>query len=296
MIYTTCTYTGMGNLDGKTVIITGANKGIGYETALDLAKRQARVIMACRDVPHAESMATHIKLQSGNENVFVRKLDLSSLESVREFAKKFLLEEQRLDILINNAGMPTYTPRKTIEGFEVVFVTNYLGHFLLTKLLLDLLMKSAPSRIINVSSLAHKMVRTIDLEDLNCEKTTTTISLYGRSKALQILFTKELSRQLDGIGVTVNCLHPGSIASSFYHKLPQPFYTLAWIADTVKLLKTPKQGAQTTIYAAVDESFESISGQYLDSCQIATPSNLMTDAELAKKVFEISESYVALYL
>ena len=143
-------------LNGKTVIITGANTGIGKETAIDLAKRGARVILACRDLIRANEAAGEIRRVTGNGNVFVEILDLASFDSIRKFASKILAQEERIDILINNAGI-MYCPKwKTKEGFEMQFGVNHLGHFLLTNLLLEKIKKSAPSRIVNVSSRAHE--------------------------------------------------------------------------------------------------------------------------------------------
>ncbi|RXN04132.1 retinol dehydrogenase 13-like protein [Labeo rohita] len=161
-------------LDGKTVLITGANTGIGKETAVDMAKRGARVILACRDMGRANKAAEEVRKRSGNDNVVVKMLDLNSLRSVRALAKDVQKTEDRLNILINNAGIMMCPHWRTEDGFEMQFGVNHLGHFLLTNLLLDLLKKSAPSRIVNVSSLAHESGK-IHFDDINLEKNYETL-------------------------------------------------------------------------------------------------------------------------
>lgn len=157
-------------LDGKTVIITGANTGIGKETAIDLASRGAKVILACRDVMRAERAATDIMKKSNNQNIVVKIVDLASLDSIRKFADNINKSEPKIDILINNAGIMMCPYWKTQDGFEMQFGVNHLGHFLLTNLLLDKIKSSAPARIINVSSRAHTRTDKLDFDDLNSEK------------------------------------------------------------------------------------------------------------------------------
>ena len=198
-------------LDGKTVIITGANTGIGLETAVDLAKRNARVILACRSVERGETAAVEVRKRSGNDDVVFVQLDLASLDSVRKFAAKILEEEPRIDILINNAGVMALPERKlTQDGFEMQFGTNHLGHFLLTNLLLNRIKEAPLARIINVSSSAHKMGN-IDFDNLNSEKSYSSVYAYGTSKLANILFTRSLTKRLEGTSVTANALHPGVI-------------------------------------------------------------------------------------
>ena len=184
---------------GKTVIVTGANTGIGKETALDLVKRGAKVILACRDEQRATDAAKDIIAETGSDKVLVRIVDLSSFESVRAFAKLINETEERLDILVNNAGLGG-NYRLTEDGYESVFQVNYLSHFLLTLLLLDKMKKSAPSRIVNVSSLAHEQrIAELQLEDFKLSKEKFNgFQRYAQSKLAQVVFTKELSRRLEG--------------------------------------------------------------------------------------------------
>jgi retinol dehydrogenase-13 len=202
-------------LDGKTIIITGANTGIGLETAVDLAKRNARVILACRSVERGETAAVEVRKRSGNDNVVFVQLDLASLDSVRKFAAKILEEEPRIDILINNAGLYSPSFTQTADGIETTFAVNHLGHFLLTNLLLDRIKEAPSARIINVSSSAHHRAQ-IDFNDLNSESSYVGIKTYGRSKLANILFTRKLTKELQGTSVTVNALHPGAIYTNIF--------------------------------------------------------------------------------
>ena len=200
-------------LDGKTVIITGANTGIGLETAVDLAKRNARVILACRSVERGETAAVEVRKRSGNDNVVFVQLDLASLDSVRKFAAKILEEELHINILINNAGVMAI-PKRTLtqDGFEMQFGTNHLGHFLLTNLLLDRIKEAPSARIVNVSSKGSERGR-LNMDDLNSEKSYSQWSAYEASKLANVLFTRSLAKRLQGTRVTANVLHPGVIVT-----------------------------------------------------------------------------------
>ena len=214
-------YGSQARLDGKTVIITGANSGIGLETAVDLAKRNARVILACRSVERGEKAAVEVRKRSGNDNVMFRQLDLASLDSVRKFVDKVLKEEPRIDILINNAGVLYLSRTLTQDGFEMQFGVNHLGHFLLTNLLLDRIKEAPSARIVNVSSVAHAFGK-IDFDNLNCEKAFSRWGAYGTSKLANILFTRSLAKRLKGTNVTVNSLHPGTITTELSRNVMHP--------------------------------------------------------------------------
>lgn len=276
---------------GKVVIITGGNTGIGKETALELASRGATVYLACRDYNRCEAARLDIIAKTGNNNVFNRKLDLSSLKSVRTFVNQFLTEEKRLDILINNAGV--FGPKRiTEDNFDLTFGVNHLGPFLLTNLLLELLKKSSPSRIIIVSSKLHK-IGCIKKDDLNREKSYGVYEAYAQSKLANLLFARTLSNKLNGTGVTVNSLHPGYVATEITRSEPT---FLRYIYDFVNkfLAKTPKSGAQTTIKLAVDPDLEKITGNYFSDCKETMMFDSVNDDELAAWLWIYSEENTSL--
>ena len=202
-------------LDGKTVIITGANSGIGLETAVDLAKRNGRVILACRSVERGEKAAVEVRKRSGNDNVVFLQLDLASLDSVRKFSGKILEEEPRIDILINNAGIHKSRTSRTEDGFEHHMAINHLGPFLLTNLLLDRLKHAPSARIVNVGSLVYKRCATFDFDKMNSDDPeragTRNSVVYNQSKLAVFLFTRALANRLVGTNVTVNVLRPGMV-------------------------------------------------------------------------------------
>lgn len=288
--------TSKARLDGKTVIITGSNTGIGKENARDLAKRGARVIMACRSLDKAEVAKKEIVDETGNKNVVAKYLDLASLKSVRDFAADINRNEPRLDVLINNAGvMAVAKLTRTQDGFETQMGVNHLGHFLLTNLLLDLLKKSAPSRVVVVSSLAHWFsTRTgFNFENMNGEIFYDAFDAYGQSKLANILFTRELARRLKGTGVTANSLHPGAVATELGRHLPN------WVQAIVSPIypyftKSCEQGAQTNIHLAVSEEMEGVSGLYFADCKERTPAATAQDDKAAKKLWEVSARLVRL--
>ncbi|XP_026093379.1 retinol dehydrogenase 12 [Carassius auratus] len=272
-------------LDDKTVIITGANTGIGKETVRDLAKRGARVIMACRDLEKAEEARKELMEDSGNQNIVANRLDLSDTKSIREFAELINKEEKQVNILINNAGIMMCPYSKTADGFEMQFGVNHLGHFLLTYLLLDLLKKSAPSRIINVASVAHTW-GSIHLDDINSEKGYSPRRAYGQSKLANILCTRSLAKRLQGSGVTVYSLHPGVVQSELFRNLSKPVQIAVKVFSP--FTKTTIQGAQTTIYCAVEPKLDNESGGYYSDCAPALCSRDALDDEMAQKLWELS--------
>ena len=198
-------------LDGKTVIITGGNTGIGKETAIDLAKRNARIILACRSQEKGKKAEVDIRRESGSSNVHFHQLDLASFKSIRYFAKKVLSEESRIDILINNAGVMYCSFGRTEDGFETQFGVNHLGHFLLTNLLLDKIKQAPEGRIITVSSMGHTFPSKLNLDTINSEAHYSPYDAYHQSKLANVLFTKALAKRLTGTNVTANSLHPGAV-------------------------------------------------------------------------------------
>uniref|UniRef100_A0A0A9Z186 Retinol dehydrogenase 11 n=1 Tax=Lygus hesperus TaxID=30085 RepID=A0A0A9Z186_LYGHE len=282
-------------LDGKTAIITGSNTGIGKETALDFVKRGAKVFMACRDLSKAKKAATDIQrsvehLENCGE-VIVVKLDLSSLSSVRECAAEILATETRIHLLINNAGVMMCPWGLTVDGFEMHFGTNHLGHFLFTLLLLPTILASAPARIVNVSSLAHALANSMEYDDINLKKSYSPVSAYGRSKLANVLFTKELARKLRGTGVTVYCLHPGVVSTELTRHLDSAFlWGARWVYDTLGgwFRKTVEEGAQTTLHCSLDEQAGRETGLYYDDCQVAPTTKYALDESMAHELWERS--------
>ncbi|KAJ8023114.1 Retinol dehydrogenase 13 [Holothuria leucospilota] len=286
-------------LDGKTVLITGANTGIGKMTAIDLARRGAKVILACRNLDKAKSAKEEIIKASNNSNVSIVELDLASLESVRKCAEKINKEEERLDILINNAGVMACPRWETKDGFEMQLGTNHLGHFLLTNLLLDLIKKSAPARIINVSSLAH-VWGDIHFDDLMLKENYSPFKSYSQSKLANVLFCKELAKRLEGTSVTTYALHPGTVDTELGRYIPSSIPLAALILSilypvlTFLLIKTSEQGAQTSIHCAVDEQAGLQTGLYYSDCAVNKPAPKGNDADMAKKLWEVSAELVGL--
>ncbi|XP_030623346.1 retinol dehydrogenase 13 [Chanos chanos] len=281
----------------KTVVITGANTGIGKETARELAKRGGRIIMGCRDMGKCEAAAREIRGQTLNPHVYAQQIDLASIRSIRSFAERVNREEKRVDILINNAGVMRCPPGKTEDGFDMQFGVNHLGHFLLTNLLLDKLKSSAPSRVINLSSLVH-MVGEIDFGDLNWDrKKFDTKKAYCQSKLANILFTRELARRLEGTGVTVNALHPGVVATDLgrHTGLHQSQFSSTILGPLFYLLvKSPELGAQPSVYLSVAEELEGVSGRYYDVMTEKEPAPQALDDEVAAKLWDVSARLVGL--
>ncbi|XP_046388350.1 retinol dehydrogenase 12-like [Ischnura elegans] len=313
-------------LDGKVAIITGCNTGIGKETARDFVRRGCRVIMACRDVEKANQAAEEIMASTKEEpkneekkcgpnesseeskkedstkamkigSVEVHQLDLSSLDSVREFAKNILEKEPKIHLLVNNAGIMSCPPGKTKDGHEIQLGVNHLGHFLLTCLLLHRICSTPEARIINVSSMAHRWGN-FDFDDMQLEKGShSPTATYGRSKLANILFTKSLAKKLEGTGVNVYALHPGVVATELGRHLHSTIIPGAsWFYKNVNLLgaKNSVQGAQTTIYCAVDEKTADETGLYYSDCKVATPSAKARDPELAERLWQESLKMVDL--
>ncbi|XP_059380550.1 retinol dehydrogenase 12-like isoform X2 [Carassius carassius] len=271
--------------DGKTAIVTGANTGIGKETAKDLARRGARVILGCRDLLKAEQAAGDISRDVENADVVVRKLDLADTKSICDFAELIYNTEKSLHLLINNAGVAICPYSTTADGFETQFGVNHLGHFFLTFLLMDLLKHSAPSRVINVSSSAHHMGK-IHFEDLNSEKSYHPVKAYVQSKLANILFTRELATRAEDSGVTVYSLHPGVVQSELFRNLSKPVQIAVKVFSP--FTKTTIQGAQTTIYCAVEPKLDKESGGYYSNCAPAQCSREALDDEMAQKLWELS--------
>lgn len=288
------------HLVGKVVIVTGGNAGIGFETAKDLADRGAKVIIACRNEGRGTKARDQIIEATDNKDVHYRNLDLASLTSVRKFASEIINTEKRIDILINNAGVtndPGPSNAKTEDGLHPVMQVNHLGPFLLTNLLLLRLKESAPSRIINVSSLAYK-TSNIDLDNLNMDNEGTDIrqvlKMYSNTKLCNIYMTLELEKLLKGTGVTVNALNPGAVDTTIMDGIQTLFVKYVYMPVFRFISKTSWEGAQTTIYLAVSPEVNNVSGRYFSDCREEKLKKLACDPDIQRKLWDISEKFVKL--
>ncbi|KAF6205919.1 hypothetical protein GE061_020095 [Apolygus lucorum] len=288
-------------LDGKIAIVTGCNTGIGKVTVEEFARRGARVIMACRNVQKAEEAARDIHKSldqvEGRGEVVIFKLDLSSLDSVRKCAADIIKSERRIHLLINNAGVMLCPYELTVDGYEMQFATNHLGHFLFTLLLLPTILASAPARIVNVSSKAHVAAKSMHFEDVNLTKHYGPIPAYGRSKLANILFSRELAKRLEGTGVTVYSLHPGVVDTDLGRHLDSAFIPgMRWLYKNVGWIfqKNVVQGAQTTLHCALDEKAGTETGLYYDDCAVATPTSYATNDAMASELWTKSLEMVRL--
>ncbi len=278
------------NMQGKTVLITGGNTGIGKQTAIALARMGAQVTITSRNPDKGQTALTEIRRESGSEQVECMRLDLASLASVRSFAAEFLATHPRLDVLINNAGLTLTSRSETLDGFETTFGVNHLGHFALTGLLLERLKQSAPARIVVLSSDAHKgAVRGLDFDDLQARRKYSGMGAYCKSKLANALFTLELAERLQGTGVTVNAVHPGVVKTEFAGSddVTGLFTVLVKLSHVFSL--TPEQGARTSVHVASAPELEGVTGKYFARSKLARPARNALDKQAALRLWEISE-------
>ncbi|XP_029527874.1 dehydrogenase/reductase SDR family member 13-like [Oncorhynchus nerka] len=297
-IFKSSKFKGNAAMAGKTVIVTGGNTGIGKATALELARRGARVIMACRNQEKAELAISDIKRETGSTDVVYMQLDLGSLQAVRSFTETFLKTEARLDLLINNAGL--VADGRTADGFGIEFGVNHLGHFLLTCLLLDRLKEGTGGRVVTLGSMAYRWGN-IDFDALITNKHLGTgryswqfFHAYCNSKLCNVLFNHELAKRLKGTNVTCYSVHPGVVKTELSRNcsLWQRFI----IEPIARLLfLDPESGAQTTLHCALQEGIEPLSGRYFFCC---APQDVVAkgkDDAVAKKLWEVSERLSGLF-
>jgi NAD(P)-dependent dehydrogenase (short-subunit alcohol dehydrogenase family) len=246
---------------GRVAVITGANTGLGLETAKALAARGGSVVLAVRNLDKGKDAAATIAAASAGADVTVQRLDLSSLDSVRRAADDLRATHDRIDLLVNNAGV-MYTPRRTTaDGFELQFGTNHLGHFALTGLLLDRLLAATGSRVVTVSSVGHRIRSRIDFDDLNSERRYSRVAAYGRSKLANLLFTYELQRRLAEAGSSTIAVaaHPGGSNTELVRNSPAPLRALNAVFGPL-VAQSADMGALPTLRAATDPA--ALGGQY----------------------------------
>ena len=277
----------MSGLEGKTVLVTGANTGIGRSTAQALAARGAKVFLACRSEPKTRLVIGEISAQTGNTQLEFLELDLGDLSSVKACASTFLSTAEPLHVLINNAGLAGQRG-VTASGFELAFGTNHVGPFLLTSLLLDRLRAGAPARIVNVASGAHFSATGIDFDAVRePTKSLTGMPEYAVSKLANVLHAQELARRVDAAEVTTYSLHPGVVASDIWRHVPWPARTLMKLR-----MRSPDDGARTSLYCATSPDVANESGHYYDNCGRREPSAAATP-ELAAELWERSTAWVS---
>ncbi len=282
------------DMTGKTVIVTGGNSGIGLETAVALAGAGAKTLITARDRGRGESALADLRARSGQGDVDLVLFDLASVASIKEGAAAILQKCDRIDVLVNNAGVVLSDRRETADGFEATLGINHLGPFVLTELLLQRIKDSAPARIVNVASTAHKGAgKGLDFDDLQSARAYSGMKVYSKSKLANIYFTTELARRLEGTGVTVNCLHPGTVATA-YGRDGDSSGVLAFGLKVIKpFILSAAQGARTSIYLASSPDVANVTGQYFVKNKVRTPSKAAQDDEAARRLWKSSEELIA---
>jgi NAD(P)-dependent dehydrogenase (short-subunit alcohol dehydrogenase family) len=276
------------NMQGKTILISGATNGIGKQSALELAKMGAQIVIIGRNKAKTEETLREIQSSSGNKDVHALIADLSSMAEVRRVADDFKKQYARLDVLLNNAGGFFSERQESVDGYEMTFALNHLSYFLLTHLLLDRLKANAPSRIVSVSSEAH-MMSPLNFDDLQSKQSYGMAGFrpYGQSKLMNVMFTYELARRLAGTGVTANALHPGAVNTGF-GKNNRGLMNVAMKIFTFFAIKV-EDGAKTSVYLASSPEVEGVTGKYFDKCKQKQSSQVSYDEAAQKRLWEISE-------
>jgi len=278
---------------GKTIVITGATSGIGLAAAGALAERGAHVVMVGRDPARTETAAAAVRARAPRAEVAHLLCDFSSQADIRRLATELRTAHSRLDVLVNNAGGVHKVRRETVDGIEATFAVNHLGYFLLTNLLLDLLVASAPARVVTVASVGHRQ-GTLDFDDLGFARGGYRIMrAYARSKLANVLFAAELARRLAGTGVTSNSLHPGAVATNIWSGAP------AWAKPLIfvffrPFFISPEKGGERIVQLAADPALEGVSGKYFENGRPVAPAPLAQDEELARRLWRTSAELVGL--
>ncbi|MBA3943371.1 MAG: SDR family oxidoreductase [Herpetosiphonaceae bacterium] len=279
-------------MQGKRVMVTGATGGIGLVTARELARQGAEVIVVGRDAGRSAAAVAQIKEQSGNDAVTSMLADLSSQQAIHTLADDFKRRYDRLDVLVNNAGLMFTKRQESVDGIEMTWALNHLGYFLLTNLLLDTLKASGPARIVSVSSSAHVGAK-LNFADLEGRQSYGGYRAYSRSKLANVMFTYELARRLQGMSVTANCLHPGVVATNFaannggfYRAVLRPILNVVSIS--------PEKGAATSVYLASSPEVDGVTGKYFDKQKPVASSKVSYDQAAWERLWEVSEQYTHL--
>jgi len=274
-------------LKNKTCLITGATSGIGRSAAIELSKMGAEICFIARNPEKAEDLNKEI-LNLTDKEPYCIIADLSSLEEIERAASEFINSKKYLHILLNNAGIVNTERKVTVDGIEEVFAVNHLSYFALTLRLLDKLKTSAPARVVNVSSAAHKFVKKINFEDINSENSYQTFNVYGQSKLANILFTKKLASLLKESKITVNCLHPGWVSTSLGQQNDRTFLASLMAFFSPLLAKNSLKGAETSIYLCSSDKVSKISGKYFADCKIKSISEGAKDKKDEEALWDLS--------
>jgi len=280
-------------LEGKTVLVTGATNGIGRVAASAFARMGATLFLVGRDPARTEATRAELARETPGAVVRVLLADLSRQSDIRRAAAEFLATSQPLHVLLNNAGVVELHRSETADGIETTFAVNHLGYFLLTNLLLERLRASAPARIVNVASEAHRMGGPLDFEDLGSAKRYSAMGVYGRSKLANLLFTRELARRLAGTGVTVNAVHPGAVRTGLGLNNDAPILKLL-VRLVQPFFRSPERGARTSIWACTAPELEGVSGRYFSDCREKEPSAAARDDAAARRLWDVSAKLVGL--
>lgn len=280
------------NMKDKICMITGASDGIGKAAALALAKAGVTIILVCRNREQGEVTRNWLIHETGNQRHSLMLADLASLHDIRELAGQFKQQFDRLDILINNAGVFTTSLEYTEDGLELQFAVNHLAPFLLTNLLREPLHAAPDARIINVSSVSHRFGR-IDFEDLSRAGHYDGLRVYEQSKLANLLFTYELARRIKDSKITVNAVNPGRVNTNIVNKKARGIYRWLWNLNKPFLI-SPGKGAKTIVYLAIAPGLEQVTGRYFYKCRERKSSRLSYREDLAKKLWETSAALVSL--
>lgn len=278
-------------MKGKVVVITGGTSGIGEVAAMKLAGMGARIVLVARDKARADATLAKLRQAGPAASHSVHFADLSKIAAVKQLAVEIAAAEPRIDVLINNAGAIFYDRQVTDDGLERTFATNHMSYFVLTLGLRDRLLAAAPARVVNTSSEAHRRMK-LDFDDLQCSRNYRAFTAYGRSKLCNILFTRELSRNLAGTGVTANCLHPGFVDTRFGDKGRGALSHFFRIAKNFAL--TPEKGAETIIYLASSPDVANVTGEYFVKCAKKIPTNEAQDDAAARRLWQDTRTLAGL--
>ena len=276
----------MPDMRGKVVVITGATSGIGAVAAEQLVATGARIVLVARDRARAETELARLREKGPGEQHSVHYADLSRLDEMKRLGREIAAAEARIDVLVNNAGALFSYRTVTSDGLEMTFATNHMSYFVLTEMLRERLLASAPARVINTSSDAHRRAQ-LDFSDLQSARNYAGFKVYGRSKLCNILHARELARMLKGTGVTANSLHPGFVATRFGDQSGGSFSLMVRMAKNFAI--SPEKGAETIVYLASSDDVAGVTGEYFYKCRVTTPTREAQDDQAARQLWRESE-------